>query len=40
MAEVDDGAELEEDRHGEEEADQQPHVNRLLANLRSILSIY
>ena len=30
IAEVDDDAELDEDRHGEEEADQQPHVDRLL----------
>ena len=29
IAEVDDDAELDEDRHGEEEADQQPHVDRL-----------
>ena len=33
MAEVDDDAELDEDRHGEEEADQQPHVDRLLTEL-------
>ena len=27
--EVDDEAELDENRHGDEEADQQPHIDRL-----------
>ena len=34
MAEVDDDAELDEDRHREEEADQQPHVDRLLGHAK------